>query len=188
MTNILVGIDFGIKPEDLDPVATLAKDSGWDVHLLHVAVPEAAFGYSDVGGLGQTEVRESQSDVWTKRLDDLGESLRENGVSTTSHVLTGSIVETIIRLSEELDAGLIAIIGKHHNVVSRVLLGSVAADLIKKSERPVLVFPPAEDEPAITESEEYGRLREALRDFETNHPQVTSALNDVAYYLSGMGI
>ncbi len=32
------------------------------------------------------------------------------------------------------------------------------------------------------------RLRDALHRFETDHPTLTSAINDVSYYLSGMGI
>lgn len=32
------------------------------------------------------------------------------------------------------------------------------------------------------------RLRDALHRFETSHPTLTSAINDVSYYLSGMGI
>lgn len=45
-------------------------------------------------------------------------------------------------------------------------------------------------EPASDQTSErlVDRLRDTLHQFETSHPRLTTAINDVSYYLSGMGI
>lgn len=45
-------------------------------------------------------------------------------------------------------------------------------------------------EPASPENRDHlgGRLRDAVQGFEVNHPSITRAINDVSYYLSGIGL
>lgn len=231
---ILVAVDMPISERDLRPAMDLAEATGWTVHLLHAPPPEPDFvGYSETGGLGEVQFREKQLKEWDERLHELAADLTHSGVPCETHLTTGPVVDVILGVADEIDARIICLVGHKHNVAHRVFLGSVAASLLKVSDRPVLVLPPndsskggskgvevavdrlldvidrnersPEDAPVgdLTELREAAqgwisqpdpaqhsgnRLREAVRRFETDHPSLTRAVNDVAYYLSGMGL
>ena len=171
---------------------------------------------------------------WDERLQELAADLARSGVPCRDSPHHGSgrrCHPWASRMRSTLE--IICLVGHKHNVAHRVFLGSVAASLLKVSERPVLVLPPndsskggskgvevavdrlldvidrnersPEDAPVgdLTELREAAqgwisqpdpaqhsgnRLREAVRRFETDHPSLTRAVNDVAYYLSGMGL
>ncbi len=209
--TILLAIDLSATVPEVRPVVDLAVASGWSIHLLHV-VPQQIDGAPL-----QTE------------LDELAAQIAALGVSgVQATVVGGPTVDFIIGTAEALDAAMIAIVGARHTITHRVMLGSVAASLLKVSPRPVIVLPTpdadidaglsaaldrlidlidrdepsdelidlrqaAEDQLSQPETEEdpeivRGRLREVLERFETDHPSLTRAINDLSYYLSGMGI
>jgi nucleotide-binding universal stress UspA family protein len=50
-----------------------------------------------------------------------------------------TVAETLVRLADERDAGAIVVGHRGHGRVGELLLGSTARELVRRSERPVLV-------------------------------------------------
>ncbi len=92
----------------------------------------------------------------------LGEMIRENaeaemkeflqscnvpaGLTVTHRLASGEPASTILRIADEIGAGLV-IIGTHGRTgVRHLLLGSVAEKLVRASRVPVLTVPPPEHE------------------------------------------
>jgi nucleotide-binding universal stress UspA family protein len=78
-----------------------------------------------------------------RQVQRLADSLRSSDVGATALLIQGSIVETIIREADRLDADLV-VVGSHgHGAVFDLLVGSISEGLVRRSSRPVLVVPPA---------------------------------------------
>ena len=160
-------------------------------------------------------------------------ALVERGIEAESRVLAGPPVDVIVATAESVDAGLIVVVGRRHEIDGRIVMGSVTSSLLKVTDRPVLVLPagagpsrpgftaaverlldlidrPADGNDPDDESRDElrraatarlppppteaarrrldQRLRDALHRFETDHPSLTQAIDDVAHHLSAMGI
>jgi nucleotide-binding universal stress UspA family protein len=66
--------------------------------------------------------------------------LRGKGLTVSSFVMHGGVVDAIIRLAELEDVTLIAIASRGRGSVGSVLLGSVAAGLMHRAPFPLLVI------------------------------------------------
>jgi nucleotide-binding universal stress UspA family protein len=141
--SIVVALDFSeVSERQLGIVARLAKESDSKVYLLHVAEPEPDFvGYQT----GPEVVRDQVAEEYHRehrQLQAFGDSLRAQGVDATALLVQGSIVETVLGEAEALEAGLI-VVGSHgHGAAYDLLVGSVSAGIIRKSDVPVVVVPP----------------------------------------------
>lgn len=65
-------------------------------------------------------------------------------VDAAVRVERGPVVETLLRVAGESDAGLIVIGTRARRGIARLLLGSTSAALLQQSDRPVLLVPPSE--------------------------------------------
>ena len=224
--SLLVALDLTTTLADLGPVLRLARATQWPVYLLHAAAPEPSFlGYDAPGGVYDDRRRSAELNEERANLANLRTYFTREGLEAESHIIVGPTIEVILSQADTWDAAMIVVVGRSHNVVRRVVLGSVAATLLKVATRPVLVLPGSNEEntgfstavdrlisvidrddadladlreaaesqlaePESTEQQVVlgGRLREALSRFETDHPSLTRAINDVGYYLSGTGV
>jgi len=64
---------------------------------------------------------------------------RERGIAASVHILHGPSVEAILEAAEQEDADLIAIASHGRSGLSRVFYGSVAAGILHRADRPLLV-------------------------------------------------
>ena len=149
-----------------EPVARLARTLGAKLTLLHVVQPlmeepeDAHLGAPVVGSGDGKAAEDALQKVASSLPSDLDVSLR---LVTDVHV-----ADAIVREARELDAGLIALSTHGRSGLRRLILGSVAEEVLRRSPVPVLCFPPSNEEP--------GELRhlllttdrsdEALRPFE----------------------
>jgi nucleotide-binding universal stress UspA family protein len=142
--RILCPVDFSPSSERaLDFAVDLAKALGAELDLLHVyqlpvyALPDGAMM---AGPEFTTRVTtESQ-----RALTELCES-RASGVTTKTHLIEGIPYREIVRMGEDLGAGLI-VVGTHGRTGLRhLLLGSVAERVVRSAKVPVITVPiPAE--------------------------------------------
>lgn len=65
-------------------------------------------------------------------------------IDAAVRVEPGPVVETLLRVAGESDAGLIVIGTRARRGIARLLLGSTSAALLQQSDRPVLLVPPSE--------------------------------------------
>jgi nucleotide-binding universal stress UspA family protein len=81
--------------------------------------------------------------------------LSADGVACSSYVVAfpeGSAANAILELADEFDASLIVIASHGRTGVRRAVLGSVAEDLIRSGNRPVLVVRPTDAELALVQT------------------------------------
>ena len=78
-------------------------------------------------------------------LTALQEEFREKGIEARTHVAYGSPVEVIIRVAEREGADLIAMASHGRSGLSRVFYGSVAAGVLHRIDRPLLLIRSLDD-------------------------------------------
>lgn len=106
--------------------------------IAHAALPPvgyAAYGYSDV----LTGVTEVEHERLEKLLAAVASEAREAGVTCSTLVVDGLVVDEICRIAEERGARLI-VVGSHGwGATRRLLSGSVSTGLVHSAPCPVLV-------------------------------------------------
>lgn len=138
ITHILVPVDFDQTSEHaLDYAVSLAKQTGAKVTAMHV------FGLAVLNALDAeyipTASRASQlSEDAQKQLDALVAPRKDRGVEVVGELRVGSAAEEIVSRAKELGVDLI-VVGKHtRGMLERALVGSVATQVIRNAEIPVL--------------------------------------------------
>lgn len=142
MKNILVGIDFHDKTEDLiQRSVEFAKKTKAKLWLLHVASPDPDFvGFE----AGPQFIRDERAEkLWDehKKLWEYTQNIEQQGVDADGLLIQGATIETILEESVKLDIDLI-IAGYHeHNFLYNAFFGNTSIQIIKESKIPVLVIP-----------------------------------------------
>jgi nucleotide-binding universal stress UspA family protein len=142
--DVLVAIDFSDRSDDIIAEGlALAHASSGVLHLLHVAAGEPDFvGYDKEEINPFTRLaRAGQLTDEHRRLREMAEQLSERGVEVAPLVVTGPTADRIREAAEHLAASHI-VVGSHgHGGLRHLLVGSVAEDLVRHADRPVVVVP-----------------------------------------------
>lgn len=143
--RVLVAIDFSpVSQRQLALVARLAKEAEQDVYLLHVADPDPDFVGYEAGPEVVRQQVAAEHHQEHRGLQEMAESLREEGVEATALLVQGSTVETILEKAGDLAADLV-VVGSHgHGATYDLLVGSVSKGVIRGARVPVLVVPARE--------------------------------------------
>jgi len=146
--NILVPLDGSKRAEAILPhVEELARRYDAKVIFLQVVEPTPL-----VVGLQGTPVMLPQQEFErrTKQAESYLAALREGfqgkGIKTDTRVVYGPVVETIIDAAESEGADLIAIASHGRSGLSQVFYGSVAAGVLHRVDRPLLLIRSQGDE------------------------------------------
>lgn len=138
--TILAPLDGSSRAEAILPhIEDLAQRNGSKVILMQVVEPvllaagaEFAFQTKE-----EYEVLDKQAEEY---LAGIKGEFREKGIAASATVAHGPVVEAIINTSESEDADLIAIASHGRTGLSRVFYGSVAAGVLHRVDRPLLVI------------------------------------------------
>ena len=150
--KILVALDWSeVAQSILPPVRTLASGSNAEVILLHVVQDPQ---YED--GLGDTMVQAPLgADAATIHfeyrgyLDAAAAALKEAGINARVVLRVGRAADTILACADDMQADVIAMSTHARGVVPRLLMGSVADEVLHRARIPVLlVRPQAVSEPS----------------------------------------
>ncbi|MDH4278713.1 MAG: DUF4404 family protein [Acidimicrobiia bacterium] len=217
--TILVAVDPPSPAPPTPAIEALALATGWPLVLVNAAPQDSTVD----------EVAEIE-----RRLDESAQTFAEHGIDARSTTFVGPPVDVILAEAEAVQAAVIVMVARRHDLDGRPMLDSVTSALLKVVDRPVLVLPsgpgPARpgfvaaverlidlveraDDARVDELDSLSQLREAaldrlpepesesgdrgrldqrlldaLHQFETDHPSLTTAINDVAHHLSGLGI
>ncbi len=108
--------------------------------LLHVVNPsEASFGAQASLPMASEEWYENEKDRAEREFEEIAERADEHDIDTESVLEVGKPSTTIIEFAEDEDIDHI-VMGSHgRDGVSRILLGSVAETVVRRSEVPVTV-------------------------------------------------
>ena len=145
MKSVLACVDFSaLEHPVIDAAVALACASGGELHVLHVADPEPDFvGY----GVGPEGVRDGVALTLReehRRVEVLAEQASQRGLAAHPHLVRGPHAETILREAERLGTDVIVIGSHRHGRLHTLLVGSVAAHVLRGAKVPVLVVPSRE--------------------------------------------
>jgi nucleotide-binding universal stress UspA family protein len=124
------------------PLADLARAQGSSVTLLHVVedeplIPRGAAFASPIH-LPGAEEDQRKAEAW---LDEHGRAIM-HGISLDVRVIrAGKVAQAIADYAREQDYGVIAMSTHGRSGFRGMILGSVAADVLRHADRPVIVFP-----------------------------------------------
>ena len=161
-TKILLATDGSEDAAQATTAAVdIAKRSGSELHLIHVWHDVHTHrSHAYVKRELQRQGREIL-DQEVQRIEEMG------GTVTRSHLRKGRTFEEVIKLGDELDAGLL-LVGSHgYRGLRRMLMGSQSEDIVHHADRPVLVvrggenaWPPARIVAGDDFSEDAGKAAE----------------------------
>jgi nucleotide-binding universal stress UspA family protein len=140
--TILVPLDGSKRAERILPhVEELAQRYGAKVVFLRVVEPPTVMtgpeGVSTGFYQGQFDQQAQEADSYLAARQ--GE-FREKGIEVQKRVTYGSVVEAIIRVAEREKTDLIAMASHGRSGLSQVFYGSVAAGVLHRIDRPLLLI------------------------------------------------
>ncbi len=139
--RILIPLDRSDVAETIVPlVADLARGAGATVRLLHVApVPE---NVTSTKGRVVAYVDQEMERLEAEGLDHLKSVAGRLGVPTECVVRFGDDVDEILRETEACGADLLAVTTAGKSGLQRIALGSVAEQVFRRAQVPVLLYRP----------------------------------------------
>jgi nucleotide-binding universal stress UspA family protein len=143
--DILVYLDGTPRGESaIATAAEIARGSDRCLIFLYVIVTPTLFA-----GVGTTELEPVETPVLTSReqaadayLAPVAEAWRERGLEVECVIVQGPLEESIVTCARSLNIGLIALADYPGNPLTRLLAGSLAERLIKKTGLPVMAVNP----------------------------------------------
>ncbi|NCQ34271.1 universal stress protein [bacterium] len=144
MQTILVAVDFSPVTEAVvTTAAALAQLLGSSVYLLHVVAPDPDFVGYEAGPDGVRDAMAHQFREVHRKLQELESSLlaRAGKGKCVALLLQGQTVEKLLAEQARLNADLV-VLGSHgHGALYNLLVGSVAAGVLRGARCPVVVVP-----------------------------------------------
>lgn len=143
--TVIAAVDFSDHGEQIIREGLLlARAAGSSLHLIHVAAGEPALaGYDkeDISSFTRS-ARAGELTEEHKKVRELAETLAETtGVDVHPLVVIGPASETLLSAIDELHASHI-VLGTHgHGGMHHLMFGSVAQELVRRSNVPVLLVP-----------------------------------------------
>lgn len=138
--KILYATDFSPASDAaLGFASSLASDTGAALHILHVGMSHAdAFATTAPYGYAiSEEVEARERKDREHKLDTVRPTVE--GVRCEHHYLEGDPADEVLRYADEGGFDLI-VVGSHGRTgLSRMLMGSVAEEIVRRAECPVLV-------------------------------------------------
>ena len=140
--SILTPLDGSKRAESiLKHVEELARRFDAKVVFLQVIEPNTFIVGSETAFYAQykedVEKKKKQSEVY---LAGIKGEFREKGIESRERVVNGPVVDAIIAAAESENVDLIAIASHGRSGLSRVFYGSVAAGILNRADRPLLLI------------------------------------------------
>ena len=140
--SILTPLDGSKRAESiLKHVEELARRFDAKVVFLQVIEPNTFIVGSETAFYAQykeeVEKKKKQAEVY---LAGIKGEFREKGIESRVRVVNGPIVDAIIAAAESENVDLIAIASHGRSGLSRVFYGSVAAGILNRADRPLLLI------------------------------------------------
>lgn len=146
--SVLAATDFSELADEAVLHAWAVVADGGTVHLLHViepaelgATPNPLYAHFVRGRAPTPEERRALHREVADRLRQLvPAAAAARGITTECHVVEeASVAEAIARMAERLGVALVCLGSHGRSGLGRAFLGSVAEDVVRRGERPVLI-------------------------------------------------
>ena len=148
LKNILAATDLsGPALQAAERAARLAKTSGAPLRLVHVLSAGVAAQLQSLIGLGSA-LEAKLFEATRQELQTLADRLAaEHEVQADAALLQGGVADEVTREADAMDADLVVLGARGKDFLRRLLLGSTAERLLRKSTRPMLVVKQRAREP-----------------------------------------
>jgi len=148
LRTILFSTDFSTCSDAALHMATsLARDAGAKLVIVHVEEPPMVYGYGAAYYGALDPGAEQQREMLERLVPD------DPDVPTEHRLIQGAPAEAIVRVADEESADLI-VMGTHGRTgITRVLMGSVAEDVVRHAHCPVLTFKQPHGQPQEKQEE-----------------------------------
>lgn len=134
-TKVLFPVDFSRQGRQaLATAVALTRDHHGELVLLHVEEPPLAYG----GGEFYYGLPEPNHDALERMLAEV--TIDDLEIPVTRHVVTGTPATTIVRFAKEQGVDYIVMPTHGRTGLSRLLMGSVAEEVVRKAPCPVLTI------------------------------------------------
>jgi nucleotide-binding universal stress UspA family protein len=138
--TILVPLDGSPRAERiLAHVEAMAQKFGAQLVLVQVVEPFSVGIFDETWVMYVEEIERLTREAKTY-LSALQDRLRTKGIEAKTLVEYGPVVPTLLTIAKREDAGLIALASHGRTGLGRVFYGSVAAGLLNRIDRPVLMI------------------------------------------------
>lgn len=140
MRNILVPTDFSEPAAAaVQYAATLAREFGGTVHLMHVVPEPYAYPWgTELSTLPLADILAQTAESAKERLDKLAAELGLPAGRAMTHTAVGTPVDQVLSYIADHHIDLV-VLGTHgRGMVGHLLLGSVAERVVRRSPVPVL--------------------------------------------------
>lgn len=140
-TRILLATD-GSKDAEMaaEVAADLANKTNSELHILyvmHTLGPQSFYANPEVGPIvSESEAEEQAQDLLdeqVRKIENLGAAV------SATHIQTGYPEKVIVRVSEDMEAGLIVMGSRGLGALRRTLMGSVSNSVAHHAHCPVMV-------------------------------------------------
>ena len=142
-TKILLAIDGSEESQRAARLAvTLAETFDSELHIVYSEPMPSAFAYPETTIYQpelQTEVRERAESFGREKLQTALEVLGDTGEVDGTYVGIGRPDAEIVRIGEEIGAGLLVLGSRGLGPIRRAVMGSVSASVVRHAHGPVLV-------------------------------------------------
>jgi len=139
--TVLVPLDGSERAEAILPhVEALAQSFQSRVIFLQVVEPPRIAGYEGFDPQAYQQELEYLDKQARSYLKKVTRRCDEKGLTCESRSAQGSVVSTILETAEVVDAKLIAMASHGRGGLARVFYGSVAAGVLQRIDRPILVI------------------------------------------------
>ena len=141
LTRLLAATDFSVYGNyAVTRAALIAKGSGANLDLMHVATLAPLENLRLVVAQAHPDLEQRVLEVARKELRRTGAAILErHGISSTVHVVSGSLFQELTGHADALSADLVVLGVKGIAPMRHLLLGSTAERLVGKVRCPVLV-------------------------------------------------
>jgi len=139
--TILVPLDGSKRAEAiLSHIEELSTLYNARVIFLQVVEPPPLI----VGPEGDIALHQQEIERWEKQarayLSAVEGDFQEKGIKTKKHIIHGPVIDAIIKVAEQEGADLIALASHGRTGLSKVFYGSVAAGVLHRIDRPLLLI------------------------------------------------
>jgi nucleotide-binding universal stress UspA family protein len=140
--TILVPLDGSKRAEAILPhVENLALSLNAKVILFKVAEPSLMLEYDEVIDMSTyLEKADKQKKDAESYLASLQEKFRAKGIEAQTLIGHGPVTKAIIDAAEQKNVGLVAMASHGHGGLLRTFYGSVAAGVLQRIDRPLLLI------------------------------------------------
>ena len=131
---IVVGTDFSPAAQAVIAYAAdLAILESRSLHLVHVM---------QIVSEDSPDLVEVQTDTLQENVTAMAAILKKSGVKADGELVIGTAAHELVHIANRLHASYLVVGSEGHSGLDRLVLGSVAEGVIRKSNRPVLIVGP----------------------------------------------